>query len=206
MSDLLNVTCAHLNLYAGDVHLRSQLTGNFNSLFVTITMANSMQTNCLPMISSPMTHTRHLPATRPSVLFALYASTSAMKPSWLTPPSENISSVPPYAQDMNMIINVRADTLLGLKVLGWLQKHRWLHNCTHYRQKLWNIYHFGDFLHFCKICRINCFLPFPHTSNEVIVKIYSHNDITHLILVLYARIENECCFKIFEKDDPGLKH
>ena len=66
VSDLPNATCAHLDLDDGDVHLRGQLTGTFNSLLVTLIMATSSaafgpgpgQTSCHTTTSSLLTHQR----------------------------------------------------------------------------------------------------------------------------------------------------
>ena len=65
VSDLLNTTCAQLDLDKGDVQLLGQLNGDFNSLLVTLTMATTIafgpgpgQTTCHPMTSSLLTHQR----------------------------------------------------------------------------------------------------------------------------------------------------
>ena len=63
MSDMLNVTCAHFDLFDEGVLLRGRLTEDFDSLLVTITMATSIsfgpslgQPTCHPMPSSLLTH------------------------------------------------------------------------------------------------------------------------------------------------------
>ena len=65
MLDLLNSTCVQLYDDNGDVHLRGQLSGTFNSLLVSLTFATSMafgpgpgQATCHLMTSSLMTHQR----------------------------------------------------------------------------------------------------------------------------------------------------
>ena len=34
----------------------------------------------------------------------------------------------------------------------------------HYRQKIWNIFYFIDFLHFCGVCRVFLYLKYILTS------------------------------------------
>ena len=65
VSDLLNATCAQLDLNNADVHLRGQLTGTFDTVLVMLTMATSVafgpgpgQATCHPMTSSLLTHQR----------------------------------------------------------------------------------------------------------------------------------------------------
>ena len=63
MSGMIGRNCAELNLHDGDVLLRGQLTGTYNTLLVTITMATFIsfgpgpgQPACHPMTSSMLTH------------------------------------------------------------------------------------------------------------------------------------------------------
>ena len=65
ISDLLNNTCAQLNLNDRDVHLHGVLTRTFSRVIVKLTIATSIafgpgpcQTTCHPMTSSLMTHQR----------------------------------------------------------------------------------------------------------------------------------------------------
>ena len=62
---MLNTSCAQLDLADRDVHLRGQLTGTFNSLLVSMTMATSMtfgprpgQVTRHPITSSLLTYQR----------------------------------------------------------------------------------------------------------------------------------------------------
>ena len=65
VSDLRNVTCAQIDLDNGDVQLRGELNGNFNSLLVMLTIATTIafgpgpdQATCHPITSSLLTHQR----------------------------------------------------------------------------------------------------------------------------------------------------